>query len=470
MARKWWFGAGTAVGAALGGYAAARTLEASRRQQRLQRLLARPVPGERQAVILGGGFAGVHCAIRLLQLLPAESGWRVHLVDRHNYFVFTPLLYHAATGLVDPSNVLYPLRAISQAPHYRFREATVLDVDFAARQVLLDDGVLQYDRLVLALGSTTNFFGAEQSLAGALTLKTAGDAIRVRNHVIDAFERADISTDTEERRRLLTFVVVGGGATGVELAGALQGLVRGTLARQYPRIARGEARVILLEAHDQLLRTLPPALARHAAQRLKEQGVQLRLGCAARRVSHDGLETQGGEWFPSHTVIWAAGVRPAPVADAWQLPRGPGARLEVDNALRVPGQPGVYALGDLAACPDPFTAGIYPPNAATAVRQGTAAAEILCAELLGEEPSPFAYRQEGELVSLGRHEAVAELLGTRLTGLPAWILWRALYLSKLMGFKNRLAVALDWTFAYAYERETVRLEIPSERRQSTPSP
>ncbi|MCC2669988.1 MAG: dehydrogenase (ubiquinone) [Armatimonadetes bacterium] len=471
MKKRLLFGLGAIAGAAA---ASAAVLHARRDSvelaDRIRRLQGTRAEHGKNIVILGAGFGGINTAAALLHRLPPESGWRVTLVDRHNYFLFTPLLYHAATGLVDPSNVLFPVRRLSHAENFIFREATVQDVDLNRRVVHLEDGPLSYDYLVLALGSVTNFFGKDDQLRHALTLKTSADAITVRNRLIDAFERADAATDPEERRRQLTFAVVGGGATGVELVGAIQGLIRGTLARQYPRISPGEARVVLFEALPKLLPELPRELAGYAEQRLRDLGVEIRLETPVDRVDDGGLVLDGGEYLPAHTVVWAAGVKASPVAARLNVPRIKNGRIDVDPFLQVEGVPDCYALGDIAAFTDEASGKPLPPTAAVAVRQGKALAEILLARIEGRSAQPFHYTPAGELVSLGRNEAVAAIKGVQITGFPAWLIWRAFYLSQLMGFKNRLAVALDWSFAYAYQRDTVRLEVPASDSEPSEHP
>lgn len=463
MKQRWLFGLGAVAGAAAAGVAVAKlrqgALEMGDRARRLQQAQA----GKgKNIVILGAGFGGINTAASLLQKLPAESGWKVTLVDRRNYFLFTPLLYHAASGLVDPSSILFPVRSLSRAPHFNFREASVLAVDFRRQCVYLDDGQVPYDYLVVALGSVPNFFGQDEALRDALTLKSTPDAIAIRNRIIDAFERADVEGDPAERQRCLTFVIVGGGATGVELAGAVRGLIKGTLARQYPRITEGDTRIILLEAMPKILGGVPEDMAQYASQRLQELGVEIRLNAPVERVEPEGLQLKDGEWIPSRTVVWAAGVRPAPVAASLEVPKVKGGRIQVDEFLEVPGISGVFAIGDVAAFTDPATGKPLPPNAQVAVQEAKALADILLARMEGKPAQPFTYHYKGELLSLGRHEAIADLKGKRLTGFPAWLVWRAFYLSQLMGFKNQLSVALDWTFAYVYQRDTVRLDIEKE--------
>lgn len=461
MKQRWLFGLGAVAGAAAAGVAVARArsgaIELADRVRRLQQAGA---AHGKHIVILGAGFGGLNTASQLLQELPVQSGWRVTLVDRHNYFLFTPLLYHAATGLVDPSAILFPTRALTRYPHFSFREAVVQEIDLKRQVVHLDDGELSYDQLVIALGSTTNFFGQQEQVRPALTLKTSGDGVLLRNRLIDAFERADSATDPEERRRSLTFAVVGGGATGVELIGAIRGLIYGTLARQYPHIRPEESRIVLLEALPDLLPSLPRELAGHAQRRLEELHVEVRLGVPVARVEEDGLVTRDGEFIPSRTVVWAAGVTPPSIVQRLDVPKIRGGRIEVDEFLQVPNWPNVYAIGDSSGRIEEPGAKPLAPSAQVAVQEAKALARILLAKLEGREPQPFRFTERGDLVSLGRHEAVASIFGRQVTGLPAWVLWRAFYLSQLMGFKNQLTVALDWSFAYAYQRDTVRLELP----------
>lgn len=458
MKRPWLFGLGAVAGAA-GAVLAARKLQENRERDALAEKLALS-GGARNIVILGSGFGGINTASRLLERIPAESGCKITLVDRRNYFLFTPLLYHAATGLVDPTHILFPTRALSKEPHYYFREASVTGLDLERKVVHLDDGDLSYDILVIALGSITNFFGQEAKFQDALTLKNLGDSVNVRNRIIDAFERADITEDPEERRACLTFVVVGGGATGVELMGAIRGLIYGTLPRQYPRIRPEEVRLLLFESSPDILPGLPDTLKEDAVRRMRDLGIDLRLGARVATVSDRGISTVNGDEFASRTVVWAAGVRPSPLADQLHVPKLKNGRLDVDPFLEVKGFPGVYAVGDISASQDAETGQPLPPSAAVAVQEAKAVADIIVDRMAGREPAPFRYQHRGELVSLGRHEAVADVFGMRLTGFPAWLVWRAFYLSQLMGFKNQLGVALDWTFAYAYQRDTVRLDLP----------
>lgn len=455
---------GAALGAGMGTAVALSARQASRISRLRQALLAAAPRRRREIVILGGGFAGYHLAHHLLRTLPPGGAYRVTLVDQSNYFLFTPLLYHAASGLVDPTSILFPLRELHDFPHFRFREAVVRGVDSVGKRVVLDDGELKYDRLIIALGSRSNFFGHEEELKGVLPLKAVIDAVRIRNRMLDSFEAAELAGSPEERRRFLTFVVAGGGATGVELVGALNGLCRGTLSRHYPTIDQREVKLILCQGAPQLLPEADSWMRTAALERLRGDGLEVNLGVRVLRVQGARVELSAGRALDAAAVIWTAGVRPAALADELPADRAADGRILVDSSLRVPGLDGIYALGDIAACKGE-DGGFLPPNAAVAVQQAAAAAGIIAMDELGLAAAPFLYRDRGELVSLGKHRALASVAGQRLTGVPAWIVWRSFYLSQLAGMRNRARVALDWTFAYFQEREVVRMET-SEPRES----
>lgn len=449
------------AGAALGAGAAALAVNrmqsvATRNRRRAD--LRRAGGRRRSIVILGGGFGGVHLALQLLRELPADGAYEVVLVDRSNYFLFTPLLYHAASGLVDPSSIMFPLRELSRYPHLKVREGEVVDIDLDQRTVHLDDGELHYDHLVLALGSHTNYYGQEAKLNGVLPLKTVADSISIRNRMLDTFEAAEIVASPAERRSLLTTVIVGGGATGVELAGALHGLAQGTLARHYPRVPAREARLVICQAAPRLLPGVHDWMARTALEELRGRGVEVQLNARVSRAGAGGVRLAGGESIACRTVIWVAGVSPSPLTAALPAEHDAEGRVVVDPYLQIPGLPGVYAIGDMASTRGP-RGGRLPPNAAAAVQQAFALGEIILNRLAGWEAQPFTYVHKGELISLGRLAAIADLGGVRLTGAPAWAVWRGFYLSQLLGVRNRMHVALDWTLAHFYDREAVRLDL-----------
>jgi NADH dehydrogenase len=449
-------GLGAAAGLAL-----YRRRRASPRWMRLAQQRALGSDGQvprRRAVVLGAGFAGLSCAIELARRCAAEPDTEVLLVDRHNYHLFTPLLYHAATGLVEPSHITYPVRAIARRYGFAFRESLVQSIDLARRQVLTDDGPIAYDALVVALGSRTNFFGLASVAQHTLRLKEVADAVAIRNRIIDAFERAELETDPARRRALLTFLVVGAGATGVELVGAIHGYIFSALLDEYPGVRPHEIRIVLAEAAPEILRGVDRALAAHALREFSARGIEVRTNTPVQRVTPEGAELGAGEWLPCATVIWTAGIEPVELVRGLPVEHARDGRVRVQRDLTLPGHPDVYVVGDAAHCQLAPDAPPLPPNAPVAIEQGRHAARNIWRRWQGQPPLPFHYRAKGELISLGRHKAVAEIYGLKLQGLPAWVVWRAYYLSRLVGFKNRLAVALDWSFAYFWRRDTARLE------------
>ncbi len=409
--------------------------------------------------MLGAGFGGLAAARKLGELFAGDERVEIVLVDQRNFHLFTPLLYQVSTGLVEPDHTVHPVRGIARGQWFAFRESVVKGIDFETREVQTDDGPIPYDHLVIALGSTTNFFGTPGAAEFAFTLKTLRDGVRLRNRFNDCFERAEESSELADQRRVLTFVVVGGGATGVELATSLMNLVDIVLIKDYPSIPRRDVRVILVEAKDRILPTVDPQLGAWAQRYLDQMGIETRLDTAVTRISPDGIETKHGERIDASTVVWAAGVRANDVVGGLDVERARDGRLRVTEQLELPGRPDVYVIGDNALYDQTADGHPLPANAPIAIQQGELVARNIRAAFDGQPKQRFVWKREGELISLGRNAAVGEIFGRRLTGFPAWIAWRTVYLAKLQGFKNRAGVIVDWFFAYAFRRrETARLE------------
>jgi NADH dehydrogenase len=419
-------------------------------------------PGRCRVVILGGGFGGVSAARRFEQLLPWTPWLDVTLVSQRNYLLFTPMLAEVAAGSVEGGNVGVPLRAA--CPRTRFRRAEVLGVDPDRRLVHLRRGdameVLPYDHLVLALGAVPNFRDLPGVAANALTVATLEDARRLRDHVLGRLEQADHERDPAERRRWLTFVVAGGGFAGTEAVASLFDLVHSTL-RYFPNVRASEPRFVLVHSRERILPELGDRLAGYASGKLVARGIELRLGVTVAAADPDGVLLSDGERIAARTLVWAAGTRPSPV------PLG-GPRdgaVPVDRHLRVRGSRNLWAVGDCARVPDPAVrGGTCPPTAQHATRQGRAVADNLVAVLSGAAPEPFRFRGLGFLVPLGRQSAAAELRGMRFSGLPAWLLWRGVYLWKLPGPQKRLRVLLDWTVELLFPRD---IALTTSDRQPT---
>lgn len=407
-----------------------------------------------RVVIVGAGFGGLWAARTL-----AHGPLEVLLVDRNNYHTFLALLYQVAAAELHPGDIAYPVRGIlRRMPNVRFVMAEVKEVDFARRAVEMDGFAIPYDYLILAMGSVSHFFEVPGAAECAFPLKTLEQGIALRNHILGCFERAAYEPDAQLRQRLLTFVIVGGGATGVEFAGALAELIRGPLAKDYPSLDFQEVRVLLLEARDRLLPNMPERLQAYALKRLRRMGVEVRLRAMVSRVTPEAVHLQGGTVIPAETTVWTAGVRGDPQAANWGLPTARGGRVAVLPTLQVPGHPEVYVIGDLAYLEEDGRP--LPMVAPVAIQQGVAAARNILRQANGEAPLSFRYRDLGTMATIGRNAAAVQLGRWTFTGFPAWVLWLGVHLLRLIGFRNRLLVLINWAWDYFLFERAVRLVLP----------
>ena len=409
-------------------------------------------------VILGAGFGGLTALEELVDRLKPEWDVEVVLVDRHPYHLFTPLLFQVVTGGVDPGHIAYPIRWLLRSGKFKFYETEVKAIDLANKKVYLNNIELGYDFLIIGMGSTTNFFGVPGAEKCAFPVKTIREAVAIKNRIIDAYRQAEMEPNEEMRRCILSFAVVGGGATGVELAASLHDLVHMVLDQDYPRVKEGETQVYLIEATNALLGGLPPKLGEIALNSLKNRGVNVQLGCRITGISEEGLQTADGRHIQIHTVIWASGIKPSPLVEPLQLEKGKDGKIIVGPYLDVAKWPGVYAVGDLAAFFEPGATRPLPATAAVAVQEGRSVGRNIAHILHDEDQSPFRYVFEGDLIALGRDAAVANIFGKAFNNFPAWVLWRAVHLMKVPGFRNRMSVAQDWSFDYFLHRDTMHLE------------
>jgi NADH dehydrogenase len=393
-------------------------------------------------VILGGGFGGLYAAKSL-----RGKDVRVTLVDRRNHHLFQPLLYQVATAALNPSDIASPIRRIlrSQAnATVLLAEATAVDV--AARKVRLADGELDYDLLVVATGATHSYFGNDGYAAFAPGLKSVEDALEIRRRVLLAFEAAEREADPSKRREWLTFAVVGGGPTGVELAGALAELSRHALSRDFRAIDPSQARIVIVEGQDRVLSGMAPVLSAKAALQLEKLGVEVRTGARVTGIDGRGL-SMGEERLPARTVLWAAGVSASPLARTLGVPLDRAGRVLVEADLSIPGHPEVFVIGDLAARMQDgkLVTGLAP----VAIQQGRHVARCIATG----RRAPFVYVDKGKLATIGRAAAVAELGKRRLSGWIAWWAWLLVHIFFLIGFRNRLVVLFSWAWVYwTYER------------------
>jgi NADH dehydrogenase len=422
-----------------------------------------PVPramtssGRPRIVIVGAGFGGLSAATRLGR---AEAD--VTVIDRHNHHLFQPLLYQVATAALSPADIAAPIRAIlGRQRNTRVMLGTVTAVDVAHQAVTVGEQLVPYDYLVVATGARESYFGHDEWAAVTLGLKDVEDARAMRQRVLLAFEHAEDSDDAAERRRLMTFVIIGGGPTGVELAGALAELSHATLARDFRRIDPTMARIILIEAGPRLLPSFPAKLSGVAARALSRLGVELRLGTAVTACNDDGVSL-GGERIESRTVIWAAGVCASPAAEWLGRDTGRDGRVPVGADLSLPGHPEIFVIGDTAMIPGPDGKPL-PGIATVAKQQGKHVARAIKARLRGEPAAPFRYRNPGNLATIGRSEAVADFGWLRLSGRLGWLLWSAVHIYFLIGFRNRAVVAAEWLWSYLTYQRGARLILDARK-------
>ncbi len=412
------------------------------------------VPGSRglpRVVIVGGGFGGLYAA-RELAAAPVE----LTVVDRVNHHVFQPLLYQVATAALSPSQIAYPIRGVLRRQantHVMLAEATAVDV--AGKRLVLRDGSLSYDYLILAAGARHSYFGHPEWERSAPGLKTVADALTIRDRILTAFERAEREEDPGQRTALQTFVVIGGGPTGVELAGAIGEIACSVMVRDFRRIDTRHTRTLLVEAGPRILPAFPARLAEAARRALGNLCVEVRTGRPVTRVDPDAVWV-GDERIACATVLWAAGIEPSPLARTLGAPLDRSGRVVVERTLAVPGHPEVFVVGDLAACED-GSGRPLPGLAPVAIQQGVHAARNVRRTLRGEKLLPFRYRDRGTMATIGRAAAVVDLGRLRFSGYPAWLMWCFIHILWLIGFRNRFMVMAEWAWAYARFERSARL-------------
>lgn len=403
-------------------------------------------------VVLGGGFGGLEAA-RALASVPV----RVALLDRSNHHLFQPLLYQVATAALSPAEIASPIRRIVwRQRNVEVLLAEALAVDVAGRRVALADGEVPYDFLIVATGVTHSYFGRDDWAPFAPGLKSLADGLEIRKRVLLAYERAERETDDAHRRHWLTFVVVGAGPTGVEMAGALAEIARHTLARDFRRIDPRTARVILVEAGPRVLPSYPPPLSDSAVRQLEGLGVQVWTRAAVTGIDQGGVDL-GGDRIATRTVIWAAGVAASPLGRTLGAALDRAGRVQVAPDLTLPGHPEVFVVGDLASLEQDGRP--LPGVAQGAMQMGRHAARNVARALRGEGLLPFRYVDKGTLATIGRRSGVGVLGGARLTGLVAWLTWLLIHIFFLIGFRNRIVVLVTWAWAYLTHQRSARLIV-----------
>jgi NADH dehydrogenase len=419
------------------------------------------VSSNARVVIVGAGFAGLNAA----KVLGNRSGIDVTVLDRLNHHVFQPLLYQVAMAALSPADIAAPIRSIlHRKRNVRVLQATVQSVDLAARRVICDCGEFDYDYLMLACGAAHAYFGHEEWECHAPGLKSLSQATEIRRRVLSAFERAERETDRARQEWLLTFVVVGGGPTGVELAGAIGEMARYTLSRDFRQIDPRRARVILVEAGPRILPAFDARSAARATRDLESLGVEVRVAAAVTAVSGEGVAL-GTESIGAATVLWAAGVRASGIGRALGVPVDSAGRVIVEADLSLPGNPDVFVVGDLAHSVDQRTGRPLPGVATVAMQQGIFVAKTILAERWGRARTRFRFVDMGQMATIGRARAVSEFRSLRFAGLFAWWFWLLVHIYRLTGFRNRLSVMVQWGWSFLTFERGARLIVPRGWRE-----
>jgi NADH dehydrogenase len=427
------------------------------------------VAGDKKKVlILGAGAAGLGVALELKKASAGIPALEVTLVDQRNYHHPLPFIWHVMSGSVEPGHISFPLHALlrrrSAEGPVTFRQSRVQGIDVEKKVVSTDTGKLKWDYLVVALGSTTNFFGMADVEENSLSFKSLRDAVDIHNHILDNYEAALLERNEQRQRELLTFVVVGGGPSGIELAAAIQDFVRKALVRDYPSLMP-QTRVLLVEAQDALLSGFGAKMSELAISRMRSRGIEVLLKTRISKTWSAGVQTADGQTIPTRTVIWVAGVKPVDVVESLPFEKAKGGRIVVNQYIEVPESPGVYVLGDCAYLLQENGSVPYPPTQQVAMRQGPACARNIVRAMRGQDQLPFRYKFKGQVIYMGRNLVVAQLGDRVFDGFAAALVRRVYYLWVFIsylglptGFRRKLGAVFGWIPAYFYHRNTAHLE------------
>jgi NADH dehydrogenase len=419
----------------------------------------------KRIIVIGGGFGGLQAAVEMGRRLGPEA--EILVVSEQNFFLFTPLLPQVASSNIDPRHIAQTVRDIRGRRRFEFRRDTVVGIDPAARRVETVSGSLSYDALVVSLGSRSDYFGIPGARENTWNFKTLEDAVVLRDHVIDLCEHADHTPHSEARRAMLTFVIVGGGYTGVELVSELGDFLFGYVARRYRGIDASDIRLVIVEALPEILRGVGPDLAAHARHRLDLRKIEVRTGARVTRCTPETIEINGSEVVPSATVVWTAGVRANALVETLPGPHDRIGRAMVNPFLQLEGYQEIFVVGDGAAATTAVSAPLVAP---VAINHGRVAGENIAHYLRGEPLVPYDYKAQGMLVSLGMNYAVVSFMGLKFSGYFAWLFWNAVHLYKLVGLKKQLQVAMDWLLGTVFPRDASIVRRPRECKFCGPPP
>lgn len=411
----------------------------------------RPTPNDPRVVIVGGGFGGLQAAKAL-----GDAPVQLTLVDRRNHHLFQPLLYQVAMAVLSPADIAQPIRSVLRDKsnvEVVLGEATAVDPDAGA--VTVDGAQLPFDYLILAAGASHAYFGHDEWEPLAPGLKSLEDALDIRRRILLAFEEAEREPDPQRRKALMTFVIVGAGPTGVEMAGAIAEIANNTLARDFRHIDTRDARIILVEGSRRMLAAFPDRLSRHALGDLRRLGVEVLMGRPVTMIE-PGKVTIDGEVVPAATIVWAAGVKASPLGSSLGVELDRAGRVFVNPDLSIPGHPNIFVIGDMASLAD-FKGRALPGVAQVAMQEGTWAARNIQRLIAGKTTRAFHYRDLGNMATIGRNSAIADIRGLQLKGYIAWLVWAVVHIMNLIGFENRVLVALQWLWNYLTFQRGARL-------------
>lgn len=414
---------------------------------------------KKRVVIVGGGLGGLDLAFKLV-----DGDYQVVLVDKNNYHQFPPLIYQVASGGLEPSSISFPFRRLFQGhKDFFFRMAEVESVDTAKKTILTTVGEIEYDYLVIAAGATTNFFGNKDIQATTLPMKSVSEAMRLRNTILRNLEKALTEEDPTRKQALMNIVVVGGGASGVEIAGAVAEMKKNIIARDYPDLDSSQMHIYLVNASDRLLSAMDPMSSKRAEADLKELHVHIRQPQFATEYKDGILKTSAGLEIPTQTVIWVSGICANKIEGFPAESIGHAERLLTDRFCRVKGLKDVYAIGDISLIEgdEEYPLG-HPQLAQVAMQQAKTVAKNLKAIAKGEEPKPFKYKNLGVMATIGRNHAVAEISGKKFGGFPAWVLWLIVHLRSILGVKNKTFILLNWIWNYINYKQSLRLILKAK--------
>jgi len=414
-----------------------------------------------RVVILGGGFGGVLTARTLAKEAKASGlDLRITLVDKNNYFLFTPMLPEVGTGILDSQHIMQSLRDATREIGVTFSQAAVTQLDAPNRTVTTDVGVIPYDVLVIALGATTNYFGMKDVEAVAYTFKDIPDAVRFHTRVLQMLEQADRESDAMKRKALLSFVIAGGGLTGVELAADLADFLAQTMHKEYPRLTPADASITVVEAMSTLLPGMEPAVQQLTQAHLEAKGVRVLLNTPVSGATADAVKTEKAGDLPLGTLIWTAGITGNPLLKSFPFETTRGTRIRCDETLQVTDWQDVYALGDCSFVNNAITSKPYAQSAQIAEQEAKHVAANVLRGIRGQSLQTFTYDPLGVLISLGARYSIVDVRHLRLSGLPGYLTWKALYLAKLPSWRNRITVLSDWLVGTVAGRSTVQRDAP----------